>query len=384
MTRRVFMHIDEYGEDGFAVLPHYICVSYPLVLWSPSALLLKTANKNNSTDLTPTDLLRLIDCQDAPIRVIGRREWFDPSWRKGHAFWGARWDSEFDTKLAAFAKEDETNSVENRRVMFASPERGYEMADEMLATPRAKSIYSSIGKLFAEGALPQGIMEKAQRDKDASRPYVRTVLRDFYNHEDAKEEARAIASASPCQHLLLLHKIVHGAGVTAVTTTEGRGSHADEGDIRDAAKILKRLPDTINRKILCSFLKSSMHKDLRDLFFSERGQKSIEGHLIDELKKVATIPPLLERIFPPGRPLKRNLTLGGMVYTLASFVMSGSPRYGLLPISYAVAEGTLMRSGVLSPVPKKHKTQSLLYLAFGKRRPSMRKIEGLCTWLGDT
>lgn len=37
VDRRVFLHIDEFGPEGTVHLPHLMCLSDPLVVWSPVA-----------------------------------------------------------------------------------------------------------------------------------------------------------------------------------------------------------------------------------------------------------------------------------------------------------------------------------------------------------
>ena len=154
MSQRVFMHIDEYGNDGFAQLPQFICVSNPVVLWAPSARLLESANMAGATDLTWKDIIRLIDLEDAPVRVIGREHWFDRHWRDKQPWSGAHWVRTYDDTLAKFAEEDRRLALEHRRVIIADREAGQEKAKDLLGRRGLVVAYCSIfAQFFTFGSV---------------------------------------------------------------------------------------------------------------------------------------------------------------------------------------------------------------------------------------
>lgn len=379
MGRRVFMHIDEYGIDGFGQLPHTICVSNPVILWSPSALLLESARAAGATDLTQKDLLNLIDAQDAPVRVVARNEWFDKAWRDRHPFEGARWVSGYDDELAKFSEEDKKLSKENRRVIVARPEKGYEKADRLLCGSLKKSIEAKIGVIFKQGLLPLGTLEKARRDIDARRPYVRTIVRDVYNHMDAADDAEGVISATPCEHLILLSSLVAQSNPTAFTTSDSIGSTVDGDEVSDAIKILKGLKPCVNKSQLFKFLRSGLRRDLQDLLYSERGTKSLSRHIVVEMQRAVKLAPFFDRYLKLKDPIGITVTLGGLTVAIATICLTDQFAFGVLPIAIEAVKAPAVRRGWLpAPVPWGDKTRALFYLCLGTRYPNNQKVMKLC------
>ena len=72
---RTFIHINEYQEDGWRLVPALCALSDELTLWAPSGTLLQSAFENGSAPFSPNDLLAAIE--RGKIRVAAREWWLD-------------------------------------------------------------------------------------------------------------------------------------------------------------------------------------------------------------------------------------------------------------------------------------------------------------------
>src|SRR5262245_55075561 len=100
-TLPTFCHISDLGTYGYSRLHRLISVSYPLILWSPSSVLLKSPDCR----VSPRDFVKMIE--DGIIRVTGRREWIlSKSFRENHRWAGARWDPYVDGAIRAIYDND--------------------------------------------------------------------------------------------------------------------------------------------------------------------------------------------------------------------------------------------------------------------------------------
>jgi hypothetical protein len=177
---RVFYHVDEYGEAGVSCLTPLICLSKPLVLWSPAPLLIR----RTKSFLSPKDIPRLVDRVNAPVRIILREKWLDRAWRNRTDGWElSRWDEEFDPELRRMASDDSSRPLENRRVIIAPEATGYQEAEKRLT--QKPLIRQQLKELYQKQQLPVGVLEKARRAENSGTPVELQILRDAYNHNTA-------------------------------------------------------------------------------------------------------------------------------------------------------------------------------------------------------
>jgi hypothetical protein len=157
-----------------------VASSAPLVLWSPSSVLIGSED----CSIGPKQFLRLVD--SGAIRILGRSEWLtDSKFRNNHKWEGARWVPEIDNVLRKFAL-DSTDSGAGRHVTIINDELGDKWAPNYVEQ-HPELIGEIHGALTAEGAehrFPLGVVEKAKRTPDPVK-HVITVVRDIYNHDAA-------------------------------------------------------------------------------------------------------------------------------------------------------------------------------------------------------
>jgi hypothetical protein len=179
---RTFCHIDDYGVGGFAELHRMIAVSKPLVLWGPSSQLLLDA----SCRVGGREFLEYVD--GGQIRIVGRHRWIlSKTFRNGHPWPGARWNSQIDERIRDIALEDEGLALHDRRVVLADDARGTDWAERYIAEHPAAvdQIHRALTGAESRNHFPIQVIDSANRSGHEPRPVARTVLAHVYNHSDA-------------------------------------------------------------------------------------------------------------------------------------------------------------------------------------------------------
>lgn len=366
IINRVFYHIDEYGEPGVSYLTPLICLSDPLVLWSPAPLLLRRMNEREKSFLSPKDVLRFLDRADAPIRIILREKWLDQAWRNRTGGWPlGRWDEEFDPELVKMALEDKRRPLENRRVIVAPEEAGYEEAAKRLK--RKFRIRQQLKELYQKQMLPVGILEKARRAEHSGTPVELQILRDAYNHNTAVREAGAKVAAVTDNYMGVLLTLASDAGVLTYDTPHDV-KPVEPGELREALDLLRRIRPVSTYRQLNGFLRSGMRTELKDLLFSERATRSLEAHVANEIYKATKIKRLRDRLFPSKDPVGMTLSLGSLVSVVAS-ILTHKFTFGIVPVAYVVSKGWLQaKSLVPLDVDANSKVKPLFQIACGTTR----------------
>lgn len=378
--RRVFFHVDEFGERGMVNLPYLTCLSDPLVVWAPSALLLQ---KTAGTFLKPAELLSLIDQPNAPVRIIGRREWLlDKEFRNSRPWPLAHWVEEFDGVVKKFADEDEKKSLSRleRRVIIAEPEKGYDKADEVLNCPEGENVAKRLRQLFDSGCLPIGILEKARRAEADNSSVPREILRDVYNHSRAMDSADAEVAATPCEHMAILQKIVPDSVVTRDTTLQPPGQgYVTAADIRDAVQVLSKVKPVMNMRELSDFLKSGLKKDLHHLMYSPTYELPLGTRLVKEIIEATAVPPLFKDLFQPNDPYTLVLRVVDLMDTIAArSIMMGSLAGSLISVLAEAAQEQLRKYGLVrEAVRPGHPVRALFFFIFGTEEPVRSQVDQL-------
>lgn len=198
---RYFIHISEFGFEGYRYLPALAFVADDLVVWSPSGHQARAAVKAGRSLVGPDDLLSLVE--NRRLRVIGRKKWLlDDESRKASKWAGAAWTESFDGVFKDFAEGDEDLPDAEKRVLFAKEEQGHDWAREEIerGSPRIKLVESLIESPHAldpaKTVLLPGLAEKLAR-LHAPEERLKLALRDIRNHTLAAQEAHADISVEP-------------------------------------------------------------------------------------------------------------------------------------------------------------------------------------------
>jgi hypothetical protein len=189
---KVFSHITEFGPAGMQNIPALTFLSEKVSLWSPSASFIEEANRTGHSDLTPRDMLELVD--GGHIQIMGRHRWFfDKNLRNnypsGYRF--ANWDNSFDNTLQLMAVQDRDEALENRRVLIADEEDGRSWAEEAIESSADAHVAAvATAKAILSSGHTLGLDEKLAKAKTET-DRVKIVLRDIRNHSKAFSDSRA-------------------------------------------------------------------------------------------------------------------------------------------------------------------------------------------------
>jgi len=266
-----FCHISEYGENGYQNLHRMLAMSYPLNLWAPSSVLLRSP----ACKVPVNDFIGYVE--SGLIRVSGRQHWLtSSSWRSAHSWEGARWDGEVDGKLLSFCEEDKTKAVEQRRVIVAPDEMGWERADDYLdANPTEIDRWCKLARSKAgRTKIPAGTLQSALRQPNAAKPrtVAKAILRDAYNHGEAFAESGAetafLLTPADRQFLKVLATAPsHGPASTGVSPSDARRpTPTVESLTKQMLDVLQHLdvhaPDRAKSGSLDRFLQGDGHREL--------------------------------------------------------------------------------------------------------------------------
>ncbi|MEQ1602191.1 MAG: hypothetical protein HOP04_13225 [Methylophilaceae bacterium] len=371
MFERTFFHIDEFGSAGMAYLPSILTLNRSTVLWSPAPMLLDHSHNQGSSIIGTEELLKLL--RKRIVRIIGRRNWFDRSWRNRAGAWEfAKWQDDFDNEVCAMANEDANEPLSNRRVIIAPDEQGFERAELLLKQDPV--LVEKLTSLLSHRQLPQGILEKAERAKRQGRGVEVQILRDAFNHQQAIIDADARSATVPDTFMNTLVALIKGLEPTTATDNL---LPADESCLRDALDLLRAVRAPTSFESLEAFLSSGARDDLVSLLCSNRAAGSLPDSIIWQIEQATKIRPVLDRLFPSRDPVGYSSSLATFVSTLASLISSGAS-VGLITIPFQVCKGWLQeRSLVPLEVDKKYKVKPLFQLAIGTDRPKKDEVEAL-------
>jgi hypothetical protein len=197
---RCFLHISEFGFEGYRYLPGLAAISDDLVLWAPAALQAKKAKDAGASLVGPEEILGLVE--SGKVRIVGRDHYLMEKNSRKNGWPLAKWTDAFDGEIANIAERDLTLPVERRRVFFAGPEQGEEWAREELARrgPKVDRVEELIMAGHAldpeKSELLPGLVEKLRR-LGSQDEQLRLALRDIRNHTLAAEEVAADVSVEP-------------------------------------------------------------------------------------------------------------------------------------------------------------------------------------------
>jgi hypothetical protein len=369
MMNRTFFHIDEYGEAGVAYLPSILCLNNSTVLWSPAPLLLKHSKGVVGTK----ELLELIEKRH--VSIIGRPQWFDRSWRNRSGAWEfAKWEDEFDRKLADFANEDSNESFSNKRVIIAPEEKGFELASSRLA--EQPDLKLELTKKFEEGFLPIGILEKARRAKSNKQNVEVQILRDVFNHQRAIVDAHANGATVPDSFMGILVSMIEG--LEPLSNSGNTPTDPDPELLRDALDLLRGIKAPTSYKALISYLSSPNRHDLLSLLMSSRAAGKLPDHVISQIEKATQIKSTLDNLFSSKDPVGYADSLS----TIASLLMStltSTVAVGLVTLPYKVGKGYLQEKSLVPiEVDNNFNVKPLFQLAFNtKNRVYKSQIDKL-------
>jgi len=275
------------------------------------------ARQSGTTDLSWRDLLVLIrDAQDDDgrprLRVIARKEWlFDPDCASRQRIQHGLWHAEFDSAIRQMAEDDQSRAVEEKRVLVAKPERGWDWAREQID---GKTRAFQLARIhYAKRRLPPGLLDKADKKAGTEIDKVGVVLRDVRNHEDALAAARAAFPVEPS---------IYGYAIPAISqrpapkrdrrakeefTPEGisnaiRVAHSlSRSRLRTADEIMKMLgrPDVKEMRVELKRLMAAPNAGEKLLNEIERGNQAISWaealapkstyHLVQSLSGLAVV-----------------------------------------------------------------------------------------------
>jgi hypothetical protein len=197
---RCFLHIAEFGFEGYRYLPGLATISDDLVLWAPAALQAQQAKEAGASLVGPEEILGLVEA--GKIRIVGREPYLMEKSSRKNGWPLAQWTSSFDEEIATIAAKDLDQPIEERRVFFAGPEQGGAWAREELLSegPRLNQVEDLISADKAldpmDSNLLPGLVEKLTR-LSSKEQRVAFALRDIRNHTLAAEEIDADVSVEP-------------------------------------------------------------------------------------------------------------------------------------------------------------------------------------------
>lgn len=197
---RCFLHISEFGFEGYRYLPGLATISDDLVLWAPAALQAQQAKDAGASLVGPEEILGLVE--SGKVRIVGRDHYLMEESSRKNGWPLAEWTETFDGEIAKIAEKDLTLPVEQRRVFFAGSEQGEEWARKELTRrgPKVEQVEELITAPHAldpeKSELLPGLVEKLRRLRSQDEQLT-LALRDIRNHTLAAEEVAADVSVEP-------------------------------------------------------------------------------------------------------------------------------------------------------------------------------------------
>lgn len=275
-----FCHISEYNESGYRILHRMLAMSQPLILWAPTSFQLK----HEQCRIPPQDFVRYVE--EGRVRVFGREQWLTSRvFRDNHPFPGARWAESFDGELKRICEADASRPLQERRVVTAPPEGGWQWAEEYLAdNPGQIARWNRLARSkLAASKVPAGTLQAAFKYAgDEPFRLAQAILRDAYNHGQAIRlsgaEVPFLLTATDRRFLDVLGKTKDpgrpeqrggGRRPRSAQAASAGPPPVDETSAELAAQLLRVLrlldigaPGTGHRENLDEFLRGNGHQEL--------------------------------------------------------------------------------------------------------------------------
>lgn len=377
-----FQLTNEFAREGPLALSELLCVSRMTTVWGVVSPFVEQANQVNG--LMDTRLfLDLLRMPNGPLRYTARANWFDKRYRNRYAadFEHARWNVDFDGPILSLLKEDERRPPELRRVYISPEERGWEKAEEALATDNT-SLREALSFLCKNPSeLPASVAERVNRFKEERDPF-ETILRDVFNHDDAMRESSAEAIYLSGKWLSLVTRL--GNAGLPVFGTEVKSRSRAQLSTNDALDALGLIRPLVDRKNFVAFFEQKNRNDreiLLRLFEHDHGKTTTEelrtrvSHLVQDLDI-----PLVQELFPElfsEKQFDRVWGLG-MIAQLAYWLVNPHFYFGLMRIPARAFQRFLRKADHISAGTKSSETDRALFqLVFGTRKPKEGDIRKL-------
>lgn len=332
MRTRFFFHIDEYGLEGFRMLPYHTVLSGELVVWCPLAPLIKKAYQKWGTPLTPKYLIKTLkESEYPPIRIVGREKFLlSKRTREKSDFLPAReWKDRYDGEIARIAAEDSSKPIKDQRVIIAEDEKGYEMAEERLSNQfnDRHSIISKVSYLLKTKALPIGIREKAIRAKNKGNKVTNVVLRDLYNHANATKESNCEAPIISLGESEIFEKLIGQKIDYSNPYFNENGIKSDNDMYNIALDILRSTGTQLTPKQFYKFILSKDVGQLRRLMITDKSG-SLRTKLLNTIVSGRDKRSLFKKLLPIGLskdPIDITLSVGSLIGLILAFYIGGIP-----------------------------------------------------------
>jgi len=354
-----FCHISEYGQQGYEALHRMIASSAPLILWSPSGLMLDHYHSIEKCRISTEELLRYVE--NGRAQIIGRERWIlDKKFRQQHPWEGAKWLDNFDGVIKSICNEDERLPESQRRVRVVEEEDGYRWADKFLA--EEPQTIDEIWRLIRYGHAPVGSLQRAKLQK-TKKGAVREVLRDARNHARAFE--LAIAQVPFISHregkFFRLLEVKHGQPAEPANNTETRARSGLVKVSQEMLRLLERLDQLQKPSTFKSFVGSEAHRELTQWLClisataREVRPQAIDRYLLKDLKQRIeggySKPSWSHIIVPEGR-WDSLVTFGGLATSIVGFAMDPTLILGITGLILSIVPigtGISRRLGLVRP-----------------------------------
>jgi hypothetical protein len=402
-----FCHIGEYNDYGYQILHRMLAVSQPLILWAPTSHLLESGQCR----VPPKSFIRHVE--EGRIRVFARERWLvSRDFRDSYAFREAWWTEGFDGPLKQICEDDASLPVQERRVVAAPPEGGWQWAEEYLADNPSQ--VARLNRLARSGTapskIPAGTLQAAFRYAgDDPFRLAQAILRDAYNHGQAIRLSGAQAPfwLSPTDRMfanVLRDTAAPGQHVANRSRPTALGPAAsleneplDETSAETAAQLVEILrlldigsPGLRRSKDLDEFLRSEGRQQMVAWLSRVCGQlkntearkldRAVINALRDDLNHAGFSKPLREMI---GHPAATTVGAVGLATTVFGFTIDPSAPLsiaGLFAAAFPVAR-QLFRS--LGYIPADYTGQQWPFLYTYSSPATKRNVARLLNVLSE-
>lgn len=382
----MFCHVSDYGARGYQNLHRLIATSRPLVLWAPSAFVLKEQYDRGKARIDPRTLASFVE--SGYVQIIGRENWLtDEHFRRNHRWSGAVW-TDFDARVKSICVEDQSLPEAARRVSVVEPEDGYVWADQLIADEPQR--IEEVWKLLQSRRVPVGTRERVARLGDPAKvTAVREVLRDTRNHSRAFELADSDIMAMSNGYSKFF-RLLESRGSLRRPSSSGPPK---ERIVDATVKLLGRLESMGPTSSLEKFVGSREHEELTEwMAIVFREAKSVKRTELEEFLRTrlgeevegGQVQETWLRFF--GLPEARvggSLTATGLVLAIVGFVLDPTHLLGIAGVgvgAFPMVSGICRRLGLVKP-EYKGPEWPFMY-AFGNR-PSAQDIAKVLSFFSD-
>jgi hypothetical protein len=374
---RVFIHISEFGDLGWASLPAAVLLTKRVTVWAPSFHELRMAGGRSATILEPKHLLELIAL--GRVQVMARQDWiFDKARRNTDPRWAhARWHDQYDNELRRLAESPSDPDPDSQAVRIMPEEQGLVWSESL--TSRGQ-YYRRASVRYGNAELPSGILERARRHAAQGGDPVRSVLRDVKDHEDAFEASQTWAPLEPSDYP---DAVAHIMRRRSTSDPRPLGDY-EQGRVRELIRAAGRIAHLRSGDDLVKRVKKHAHEDFAGELgeFLVNDRTAVAGRIRAKIEAGArpTLQLTLGRALVPRSKFEGILTGGSLVAALASISLA-TPELAItsaLSLSFWAVQ-TLQRAGqVASVLPSEYTGPTLPFmLAYGTTRPTLEQIRSL-------